>query len=194
MQENNENITFHDEEVPENKKMSKKTIIALIFLAVFVIVSIIDISSLFVGGSELAKESFKAGFNAGLNATEENLSSGISDSFTPMSLLISAVKFISFLGSVIFGAMALKETKKNNLPKKGLAVLAIIGPFAVMVINFIITVVFAASLIKETGVLSSFHCIDATRCVDNGNGTSTCVYNAEEISCENSLLSEDQYE
>ena len=127
-----EEIIFHDdvpaeqktEETGVKKKISKKTIIALCCLAVYIIINIISNWSVYIHGKYTLEEYMA---DPQFTATASNILSA-------STIIQSLLSVVAFLGSIVFGAMALSETNKKKLPGKGLTLVAIIGPFILSVI------------------------------------------------------------
>ncbi len=180
----------------KNKKLSKNTVIALCFFGVYVIIFIIGLINSLNIDLETMKESAVAGYNSGSSLAENGTMGdlGLSTVFDLKTTLVSIVRIAAFVCSIIFGAKALKEINKEVLPGKPLALLSIIGPIILFVIQSTVSMVIAFNAMKETGIMDQFKCMSAIECIDSGNGTSTCILDGDEIECSNSVLNESQYE
>ena len=179
MEENkNEELTFHEETVQNNEEakgpMSKKTLIAICLFVVYVILNIYDFISLLSESRDII----------------ELLTTAQEETPNTITIVLSIVEIVSLIGSIVMGAIALKETNRKKLSGKGLALLSIIGPIVVMIVFGVLSVVFGPT--KDAFSLG-FNCAQATECVDNKDNTSTCDLNGKDIVCPTTLLVESQF-
>ena len=166
MNDNGEKIVFHDEEVVQQQKgpVSSKAKIAFFGSLVYLLIQIVELI--------FAKDT-------------ENISTFIT--------IIDIIGIIIFFGSIILGAIALKEIKKKALSGKSLAVCGIVLPIVFFILAMIIRIVVNGDVFKE-GFNEGFYCPSASECVNNNDGTSTCIKeDGEEIKCHNELLNSGQY-
>lgn len=167
MKENNEEkINFHDEEIQEVKKdYSKKALLGFLLAIIYLIIKIVSIIA--------DKITYTGNINDHLQA--ENLVS-------TSEILILVIEILIFLMAIIIGAIALKEISKKKLKGKKYAVMAIVLPFIFFILSGIMDIVVNKDLWQDT-FDNSFNCIEATDCKKNENGTYSCKYNDEEITC-----------
>lgn len=108
-------------------------------------------------------------------------------------VVLGIIEVVCFFGSIILGAISLKEIKKKVLSGKIFAVLGIILPIVFLVLDIVFYIIINGDEFKK-GLEQGFYCTQATQCVDNGNGTSTCQVNNEDFECPNEILNPSQYE
>lgn len=107
-------------------------------------------------------------------------------------LVFGIVAFITFFASIILGIMALKEIKKKVLSGKSFAVMGIVLPFVIFILaNIAFMVLHGDEAISDISTI--IKCAEATECVDNGDGSSTCQYEGKDFKCETEILEESQY-
>ena len=167
MNDNGEKIVFHDEEVVQQQKgpVSSKAKIAFFGSLVYLLIKIVDII---------------------FGKYTENIS-------TFIIIIINIIVIIIFFGSIILGAIALKEIKKKALSGKSLAICGIVLPIVFFILVMIIGIVVNIDDAKA-GFNEGFYCPSASECVNNNDGTSTCIKeDGEEIICHNELLNSGQY-
>lgn len=155
-----EKIVFHDEEVVQEKKGPVSNKAKIAFFGSIAFFVILLIKNFIYTGSSGA-----------------------------ISIILEIFALICFFGSIILGAISLKEIKKKALSGKLFAVLGIVLPTVFFVLIMIIHIIVNADEAKK-----GFYCGMATQCVDNGDGTSTCQVNGEDFECPNDGLDPNQYE
>ena len=159
-----ENIVFHDEEVIQEKKGPV---------------------------SDKAKIAFFGSIAYLVMLIVQNFI--YTESSGTISIILEIFALICFFGSIILGAISLKEIKKKALSGKLFAVLGIVLPIVFFVLIMVVGIIVNGDEMKE-GFEQGFNCPTATQCVDNGDGTSTCQVNGEDFKCMNELLKPSQYE
>lgn len=170
MNDNGEKIVFHDEEVVQQQKgpVSSKAKIAFFGSLVYLLIQIVEL----IVGLIFVKNN-------------ENISTFIE--------IIDIIGIIIFFGSIILGAVALKEIKKKALSGKAFAVCGIVLPIVFFILVMIIGIAVYADDFKA-GFNEGLYCASASECVNNNDGTSTCIKeDGEEIICHSDLLYSDQY-
>lgn len=115
-------------------------------------------------------------------------------SFIPSEATWLGVALILLIiASLIMGIVALSQIKKKNQSGKVFPILAII----VVILIFVISIIAAVIEIKnmpEEEFNDLMYCPYAIDCVDNGDGTSSCIYvDDSQVKCSTDLLKEDQF-
>ena len=107
---------------------------------------------------------------------------------------LGAVYFIVVLAGLVMSIVALVQIKKKNQSGKVYAVLGLVGTILSFVIMFVVGVVQVANMSEEE-FNDMIYCPYATDCVDNDDGTSSCVYvDDSTVKCTTDLLKEDQFQ
>lgn len=174
------NIQFHDdtptapEAQPQKGPMGIKGKLALLFFLIYVGFNIY---------------SFIVNLNTTIDAS--SISDGLEAEFSIIDTLLGIIAFASFVCSIVFGAMTVKEARVKNTKGRGIGLLAIIGPFVIGVVFSILS--FATGPGKDAFSMG-FKCAQVNNCVKSEDGkTATCAYQGEEVECPAALLTEDQF-
>lgn len=109
------------------------------------------------------------------------------------STILGIIAFTCFFGSIILGIVSLNEIKKKVLSGKKFAIMGIVLPIVFFVLTFIILILLNPDEFIE-GFKEGYNCGMATKCVDNGDGTSTCLNDGKEVKCQNEFLGSSQFE
>ena len=114
--------------------------------------------------------------------------------FVPSEATWLAVTLILLIiASLIMGIVALSQIKKKNQSGKVFPILAIIGVILIFVISITAAVIEIQNMPEEE-FNDLMYCPYAIDCVDNGDGTSSCIsVDDSQVKCSTDLLKEDQF-
>lgn len=115
---------------------------------------------------------------------------------TIMSIFISVMAplyFPLFLATLITSIVALVQIKKKNQSGKKYAIIGLVIAILSVALRIVVSIVMM-STISEEEINNLESCFNATDCVDNKDGTSTCLdIDEKEIKCTTQMLDKSQY-
>lgn len=101
--------------------------------------------------------------------------------------------YIILLVGLVMSIVALTQIKKKNQSGKGYAIFGLIGVILSFVIMIVVGVIQISNMSEEE-MNDLIYCPYSTDCVDNGDGTSTCIYvDDSSVKCKTELLKEEQF-
>ena len=114
--------------------------------------------------------------------------------FIPSEAAFLGLLYLGLLiATIVLSIMSFSQIKKKNQKGKIFAVLALVGLFLAFVLSLVIGIIQIGNM-TETERNDMLFCTYVTDCVDNNDGTSTCVYVDEtEKTCTTDLLKKDQF-
>ncbi len=96
------------------------------------------------------------------------------------------------VAAVVCGEVGKSQIKKSKEEGKGMATAGLIIGIIMAILGLMIVFMFEA--IKDISFNDQVYCKQVTNCVDNGNGTSTCLFMDElEMPCTTEYLTETQF-
>lgn len=119
--------------------------------------------------------------------------SGILGFIPTDAAFVGLLYFVLLIATIVLSIMSFSQIKKKNQKGKIFAILALVGLFLAFVLSFVIGIIQIGNMSEEERN-DLIYCPYVGDCVDNKDGTSTCVYvDDSEVKCTTELLKEDQF-
>ncbi len=108
--------------------------------------------------------------------------------------VVTIIGDLSLLLAFILSIVALSQIKKKEQEGKVFAILGLVGSIIVFLVSIIIVIV-AMGNMNEQDKNDLLFCPNSSDCVDNGDGSSSCVYmgDGKTVTCTTKTLKKNQF-